>query len=113
MTPSWIPKLWQNGLRTTKSRYWSDNRLLSPDIQHELLGRAASLLLRKIKAELWESPSTYISFEDAELTMFIQKLLRKVRGGQEFPSLIDVLNSCSPDIFPNINRLLSAIITIL
>ena len=23
MTPSILPKLWQNGLRTTKSRYWS------------------------------------------------------------------------------------------
>ncbi|CDQ99653.1 unnamed protein product [Oncorhynchus mykiss] len=23
MTPSMLPKLWQNGLRTTKSRYWS------------------------------------------------------------------------------------------
>uniref|UniRef100_A0A4W5PF54 CUB domain-containing protein n=1 Tax=Hucho hucho TaxID=62062 RepID=A0A4W5PF54_9TELE len=23
MTPSILPKLWRNGLRTTKSRYWS------------------------------------------------------------------------------------------
>jgi hypothetical protein len=26
--------------------------------------------------------------------------------GQEFPSLIEVLDSCSPDIFPNIKRTL-------
>ena len=25
MTPSILPKLWQNSLRTTKSRYWSDH----------------------------------------------------------------------------------------
>uniref|UniRef100_A0A8C7GWL8 Hook microtubule tethering protein 2 n=1 Tax=Oncorhynchus kisutch TaxID=8019 RepID=A0A8C7GWL8_ONCKI len=30
MTPSMLPKLWQNGLRTTKSRYWNG--------QHKVLG---------------------------------------------------------------------------
>ena len=30
MTASILPKLWQNGLRTTKSRYWSGHQ--SPDL---------------------------------------------------------------------------------
>jgi hypothetical protein len=38
MTPSILPKLWQNGLRTTKSRYWSGYQ--SPDLNHiEHLGQ--------------------------------------------------------------------------
>lgn len=50
----------------------------------------------------------YARLTSPELTVFIQQLRRKVRGGQEFPSLIEVLDSCSPDLFPDINRLLRA-----
>uniref|UniRef100_A0AAZ3PZB8 Tc1-like transposase DDE domain-containing protein n=1 Tax=Oncorhynchus tshawytscha TaxID=74940 RepID=A0AAZ3PZB8_ONCTS len=31
MTPSILPKMWQNGLRTTKSRYWIGHQK-SPDL---------------------------------------------------------------------------------
>ena len=31
MTPSILPKLWKNGLRTTKSRYWSGHHK-APDL---------------------------------------------------------------------------------
>lgn len=53
-----------------------------------------------------------ISIEDAEWTVFIQTLRRKVERGHCYPSVIEVLDSCNSDVFPNINRLLRAMITI-
>lgn len=43
----------------------------------------------------------HILAEDAELTVFIEQLRRKVANGLEFPSLMEVLDICAPDIFPN------------
>lgn len=54
----------------------------------------------------------HISVEDAELTVFIEQLRRKVANGLEFPSLMEVLDICAPDIFPNLSKLLRAIITL-
>uniref|UniRef100_A0A8C9YWK2 TTF-type domain-containing protein n=1 Tax=Sander lucioperca TaxID=283035 RepID=A0A8C9YWK2_SANLU len=54
----------------------------------------------------------HILVEDAELTVFIEQLRRKVANGLEFPSLMEVLDICAPDIFPNINKLLQVIITL-
>ncbi|CAM4658841.1 unnamed protein product [Leuciscus chuanchicus] len=54
----------------------------------------------------------HISVEDAELTVFIEQLRRKVANSLEFPSLMEVLDICAPDIFPNLHKLLQVIITL-
>lgn len=61
-----------------------------------------------------QPPCTHygISVEDSELTVFFQQLNRKVNEGRTYPSLTEVLDSCPKDIFPNVNGLLRAIITL-
>uniref|UniRef100_A0AAZ3QDJ1 Transposase Tc1-like domain-containing protein n=1 Tax=Oncorhynchus tshawytscha TaxID=74940 RepID=A0AAZ3QDJ1_ONCTS len=39
MTPSILPKLWQNGLRTTKSRYWSGHHKALTSILLKICGQ--------------------------------------------------------------------------
>ena len=39
MTPSILPKLWQNGLRTTKSRYWSGHHKALTSILYNICGQ--------------------------------------------------------------------------
>ena len=39
MTPSILPKLWQNVIRTTKSRYWSDHHKPWPQSYRRFVGR--------------------------------------------------------------------------
>uniref|UniRef100_A0A4W5P7N8 SRCR domain-containing protein n=1 Tax=Hucho hucho TaxID=62062 RepID=A0A4W5P7N8_9TELE len=39
MTPSILPKLWQNGLRTTKSRYWSGHHKALTSILYKICGK--------------------------------------------------------------------------
>lgn len=54
-----------------------------------------------------------ISIEDAEFTVFIQQLSRKMNMGKsDFSSIMSVLDSCPDDIFPNINSLLRIIVTL-
>lgn len=56
-----------------------------------------------------------INIGDAKLTVFTRQVHRKVyldRKGQKFASLVDVTDSCSQDIFPNINKLLWIIMTL-
>lgn len=54
----------------------------------------------------------HILVGNAELTVFIEQLRRKVANSLEFPSLMEVLDICAPDIFPNLNKLLQVIITL-
>lgn len=53
-----------------------------------------------------------LAIGDAEFTVFTSHIRGKIDRGQNFPSLIEVLDSCPEDIFPNINCLLRAIITL-
>nr|XP_033815478.1 zinc finger MYM-type protein 1-like [Geotrypetes seraphini] len=64
--------------------------------------------------ESLQSPCTLfgITIGDAEFTVFVQQLKRKVAQGQTYTSVTEVLDSCSVDIFPNINALLRALITL-
>uniref|UniRef100_A0A3B3R0H2 DUF4371 domain-containing protein n=1 Tax=Paramormyrops kingsleyae TaxID=1676925 RepID=A0A3B3R0H2_9TELE len=48
----------------------------------------------------------------ARILLFIDQLRRKVANSLEFPSLMEVLDICAPDIFPNLNKLLKVIITL-
>ena len=55
-----------------------------------------------------------INIPDAEHTVFMQHMKRKMNTDSvEFPTSIEVLDSCPSDIFPNTNALLRAIITLL
>ena len=47
MTPSILPKLWQNGLRTTKSRYWSGQHKPWPQSYRKFVGRTEKACARK------------------------------------------------------------------
>lgn len=47
-----------------------------------------------------------VNVGDAELTVFLQQVNRKVASGQQFGSLMEVAVSCPQDIFLNINKLL-------
>ena len=53
-----------------------------------------------------------LGLEDPELTVFGQLIKRKVDGGHEFPSIIEVLDSCDKDVFPNMNCLLRILISL-
>ncbi|XP_030072332.1 zinc finger MYM-type protein 1 [Microcaecilia unicolor] len=53
-----------------------------------------------------------ITIEEAEFTVFVQQLKRKVAQGNTYTALTDVLESCNVDIFPNVNALLRAVITL-
>ncbi len=53
-----------------------------------------------------------IDIGDAELTVFIQQLKRKADAGQGLPSLMEVLDNSPEDIFPNINKMIRALITL-
>uniref|UniRef100_A0A8C1TUJ4 HAT C-terminal dimerisation domain-containing protein n=1 Tax=Cyprinus carpio TaxID=7962 RepID=A0A8C1TUJ4_CYPCA len=54
----------------------------------------------------------HILVEDPELTVFIEQLCRKIANSLEFPSLMEVLDICAPDIFPNLNKLFQVVITL-
>lgn len=52
-----------------------------------------------------------IEIADAEHSVFTQHIRRKM-DQDNFPTLMEILDSCPPDIFPNMNSLLRAIITL-
>lgn len=52
-----------------------------------------------------------IDIADAEHAVFIQYIRRKM-DKENFPTLMEILDSCPTNIFPNINGLLRAIITL-
>ncbi|CAM4658849.1 unnamed protein product [Leuciscus chuanchicus] len=61
--------------------------LMSPDIQNELLESAASLLLRKIKAEVCETPGTYYAlladeYKDESKRELVAVCVRYVHAGK-------------------------------
>ncbi|KAJ4926584.1 hypothetical protein JOQ06_014334 [Pogonophryne albipinna] len=80
--------------------------------------KAAAALLPRSSTfgnnELIQPASTHFSIcvEDAEHEVFVQQLKRKVTAGITFPSLVEVLDSCPTDIFPQMNRLLRALVTL-
>uniref|UniRef100_A0A3B4X175 TTF-type domain-containing protein n=1 Tax=Seriola lalandi dorsalis TaxID=1841481 RepID=A0A3B4X175_SERLL len=58
-----------------------------------------------------------IPVEDAEHTVFVQQLKRKAQAisgekKEHFPSLFEVLDACPRDIFPKMNGLLRALLTL-
>lgn len=53
-----------------------------------------------------------LAIGDPELSVFKQQLERKVSAGYSCPSLIEVLDVCPKEIFPNINGLLQILITL-
>lgn len=65
--------------------------------------------------DLLDSPSRHygIKIEDAELTVFTNQMCRKAEGRQTFSSLMKVMESCPSDIFPNMNKLLRIITSLL
>lgn len=52
----------------------------------------------------------HIRVEDAELPVLFDQLHRKANW-LEFPSLMEALDICAPDILPNLNKLLQFIFT--
>lgn len=52
-----------------------------------------------------------IGIDNAELTVLMQ-LKRKVDAGQDLQSLMEVLDNSPEDIFPNINKMIRALITL-
>ena len=46
------------------------------------------------------------------MTVFRQLIKRKVDGGHQCPSIIEVLDSCNKDVFPNMNCLQRILITL-
>uniref|UniRef100_A0A667Y2X2 TTF-type domain-containing protein n=1 Tax=Myripristis murdjan TaxID=586833 RepID=A0A667Y2X2_9TELE len=54
----------------------------------------------------------HVSVGDAELTVFFEQMRRKGANGVEFASLVEVMDICAPDIFPNLNNLLRIIVTL-
>ncbi len=65
--------------------------------------------------ELLKAPCSWYGIVvcDAEYTVFTQHIRRRAdTENEQFPSLIEVLDSCPGDIFPNIKSLLMAIITL-
>ncbi|ROL48817.1 hypothetical protein DPX16_22336 [Anabarilius grahami] len=64
--------------------------------------------------EILQVPSKHygLGVEGPEFTVFVQLLKRKVDGGHLYPSLIEVLDSCEKDVFPNMNSLLRVLITL-
>ncbi|KAF3844479.1 hypothetical protein F7725_007642, partial [Dissostichus mawsoni] len=80
--------------------------------------RAAAALLPRSSTfgnnESIHPASTHFSIcvEVAEHEVFVQQLKRKVTAGITFPSLVEVLDSCPTDIFPQMNRLLRALVTL-
>ena len=78
--------------------------------------RAAAALLPRSSTfgnnESIQPASTHFSIcvEDAEHEVFVQQLKRKVTAGITFPSLVEVLDSCPTDIFPQMNRLLRGLV---
>ena len=53
-----------------------------------------------------------LGLEGSKLTVFRQLIKRKVDGGHQFPSIIEVLDSCNKDVFPNMNCLQRILITL-
>jgi len=104
-----------------------DNSDLKNIMNHEL-DRQIMELDTRFKADTYGLPrsstfgnnesiqpaSTHVSIcvEDAEHEVFVQQLKRKVTAGITFPSLVEVLDSCPTDIFPQMNRLLRALVTL-
>ncbi|MGH0120104.1 UNVERIFIED_CONTAM: hypothetical protein FKN15_062794 [Acipenser sinensis] len=82
--------------------------------------------MMKASADCWPTSETFgqreslqptcslygINVEDAEFTVFVQQLNLKVVEGKSYPSLIKVFDNCNLDIFPNVNVLLRAQITL-
>ena len=70
-------------------------------------------LKEQLKTTLTAKDHYATSSEDAEFTVFIQQLSRKMKMGKsDFSSIMSVLDSCPDDIFPYINSLLMIIVTL-
>lgn len=54
----------------------------------------------------------FIIVEGAEHELFVQQLKRKATAERTFPSLVEVLDTYPGDIFPKVNRLLRAPVTL-
>ena len=85
---------------------------------YSIIMKAAASLLPASDAfcqqDILCAPSRHygLGLEDPELTVFGQLIKRKVNGGHEFPSIIEVLDSCDKDVFPNMSGLLRILISL-
>ena len=57
MTPSILPKLWQNGLRSTKSRYWSGHHNALTSIPYKIFGQNRKGMCEQGGLQTWLSYS--------------------------------------------------------
>ena len=53
-----------------------------------------------------------IELDTSELNVFEQLLKRKMDGGLQFSSIVEVLDSCNKDVFPRINNLIRVLETV-
>jgi hypothetical protein len=53
-----------------------------------------------------------IELDTSELNVFEQLLKRKMDGGLQFSSIMEVLDSCNKDVFPRINSLIRVLATL-
>jgi len=99
-----LQSLWiDRQLTEFNNRFQSDS--------YGIMKAAASLLPRSDafgQMEILQVPSKHYGFgvEGPELTAFVQLLKQKVDGDHLYPSLIEVLDSCDEDVFPNMNSVL-------
>ncbi|KAJ4935952.1 hypothetical protein JOQ06_017477 [Pogonophryne albipinna] len=95
-----------------------NGKLTNPDIQNEILQIATSLLIRKMKMELHDETDTFYAIladecKDVSKRELVAVCIRYMhKAGITFPSLVEVLDSCPTDIFPQMNRLLRALVTL-
>ena len=61
MTPSILPKLWQNGLRTTKSRYWSGHHKALTSIPNKFCGQNWKSVCEQWGLQTWLSYTSSVS----------------------------------------------------
>ena len=89
MTPNILPKLWRNGLRTTKSRYWSGHH------------KALTSILQKICGQNWK-----IVFEQGGLQTWLSYISSIRRNGPKFTQLIvGSLWKAPLNVWPKLNNL--------
>ncbi|GAA6084837.1 zinc finger MYM-type protein 1-like [Tachysurus ichikawai] len=54
----------------------------------------------------------HIAISESELAVFVQLIERKKKRGERLKSLVEVMDICNEDVFPNIHASLKALITL-
>lgn len=54
----------------------------------------------------------HVTISESELAVFVQLIERKKKRGEHLKSLVEVMDICNEDVFPNIHAFLKALITL-